>query len=79
MLNYKLTCKGSVYQSPQWDKKPEALLVPIKARANSKAKSLEGITAIAVDQIQYRKGHNYLTLLYQINKENRRLLWIGKE
>ena len=42
-------------------------------------RSLGGITAIGVDEILWRKGHKYLTLVYQINVECTRLLWIGKE
>lgn len=185
LLNYRVNFKGFVYQTPRLDKKREALLVPIEARKNSKAKcsrcgtagptydhlserefllpplwnimvvlvyrmrrvscpqcnkvvieqvpwaagkspitrqfaaflafwarkfswketgqtfrvswdivadavswvvnwglehrTLDEITAIGVDEIQYRKGHKYLTLVYQIDKQNRRLLWIGKE
>jgi len=44
-----------------------------------KHRQLDGITAIGVDEIQYRKGHQYLTLVYQINLETRRLLFVGKE
>jgi len=40
---------------------------------------LSGITAIGVDEIQWQKGHRYLTLVYQIDENCRRLLWIGKE
>jgi transposase len=32
-----------------------------------------------VDEIQYGKGHKYLTLVYQIEQECTRLLWVGKE
>ena len=42
-------------------------------------RDMDNITAIGVDEIQYHKGHNYLTLVYQIDKHCRRLLWIGKE
>ena len=44
-----------------------------------KQRSLEGITAIGVDEIQWRKGHKYLTLVYQINQGCVRFLWIGLE
>jgi len=37
------------------------------------------IHAIGVDEIQYGKGHNYLTLVYQIEQGCIRLLWIGKD
>jgi transposase len=42
-------------------------------------RDLSGITALGVDEIQYRKGHKYLTLVYQIDQGCRRLLWIGKD
>jgi transposase len=38
---------------------------------------LSEVTAIGVDEIAYKKGHNYLTVVYQINKGSRRLLWAG--
>ena len=37
------------------------------------------IDAIGVDEIQYAKGHNYLTPVYQIDLGVTRLLWVGKE
>jgi len=42
-------------------------------------RSLESIRAIGVDEIQYAKGHKYLTLVYQIDPGLTRLLWVGKE
>lgn len=42
-------------------------------------RSLERIEAIGVDEVQWQKGHKYLTLVYQIDRGCRRLLWIGKE
>jgi transposase len=42
-------------------------------------RSLEGIKAIGVDEIQYSKGHKYLTLVYQIDAGGVRLLWAGRE
>ncbi len=42
-------------------------------------RNIDNVTAIGVDEIQYHAGHNYLTLVYQIDKHCRRLLWIGKE
>jgi len=42
-------------------------------------RSLEGIRAIGVDEIQYSKGHKYLTLVYQIDAGSVRLLWTGRE
>ena len=37
------------------------------------------IDAIGVDEIQYAKGHKYLTMVYQIDIGVTRLLWLGKE
>ena len=42
-------------------------------------RSLEGITAAGVDEIQWQKGHNYLTLVYQIQEGCKRLLWVAAE
>lgn len=42
-------------------------------------RDLSGVTAIGVDEIAWRKGHKYLTLVYQIDSDNTRLLWIGKD
>jgi transposase len=42
-------------------------------------RSLDGITAIGVDEILWHRGHKYLTLVYQINDGCKRLLWIGRE
>jgi transposase len=41
-------------------------------------RELGPIFAIGVDEIQYAKGHKYLTLVYQID-DLTRLLWVGKE
>jgi transposase len=40
---------------------------------------LTGITAIGVDEIAWRKGHIYATLVYQINEGRKRLLWVGEK
>jgi transposase len=42
-------------------------------------RTLASITAIGVDEIQYAKGHKYLTLVYQIDQGITRLPWVGKE
>jgi transposase len=42
-------------------------------------RDMNGITAIGEDEVQWHKGHKYLTLVYQIYSANTRLLWIGKE
>jgi transposase len=38
-----------------------------------------GVQAIGVDEIAWKKGHKYLTLVYQIDNHCKRLLWIGKD
>ncbi len=44
-----------------------------------KHRDLSGILAIGIDEIQWRLGHHYLTLVYQIDEGSKRLLWIGIE
>jgi len=44
-----------------------------------KHRELSNVAAIGVDEIQFQKGHRYLTLVYQIDKSCRRLLWIGQD
>lgn len=44
-----------------------------------KHRVLDNIRAIGVDEIQYRVGHKYLTLVYQIDAGCRRLLFVGKD
>lgn len=38
-----------------------------------------GIEAIGVDEIQWKYGQSYLTLVYQIDVNVRRLIWVGEE
>ncbi len=40
---------------------------------------LAPLRAIGVDEIQYGRGHQYLTLVYQIEVQCTRLLWVGQE
>jgi len=42
-------------------------------------RSLDGVEAIGIDEIQFGQGHNYLTLVYQLDAGRRRLLFIGRE
>jgi len=41
-------------------------------------RELDNINAIGVDEVQYGKGHQYITLVYQLDNENKRLLYVGK-
>jgi transposase len=42
-------------------------------------RELSGIEAIGIDEIQWHRGHKYLTLVYQIDAGMKRLLWIGQD
>ena len=44
-----------------------------------KHRDLENITAIGVDEVSYSKGHQYMTLVYQIDKGRKRLLGVIKD
>jgi len=60
-----------------WDKVFEA--VEHVVAYGLEHRQLGPIDAIGVDEIQYAKGHKYLTLVYQIDLGVTRLLWVGKE
>ena len=40
---------------------------------------LDGIRCIGVDELSWKKGHKYLTVVYQVDHHRRRLLWIGRD
>ena len=42
-------------------------------------RDLSGIEAIGVDEIQWHRGHHYLTLVYQIEDGMKRLLWVAQD
>lgn len=42
-------------------------------------RDLYGIKALGIDEVAYKKGHKYLTVVYQIDQGLRRLLWIGRD
>ncbi len=60
-----------------WDKVCDAVEYVVKWGLEHR--TLAPIRAIGVDEIQYAKGHKYLTLVYQIDAGLTRLLWVGKE
>jgi len=60
-----------------WDKVRDA--VEYVVTWGLEHRTLESVRAIGVDEIQYAKGHKYLTLVYQIDQGITRLLWVGKE
>ena len=42
-------------------------------------RDVKDVTAIGVDEVQYQRGHKYLTVIYQLDEGCRRLLWVGKD
>jgi transposase len=60
-----------------WDKVCQAIEVVVAWGLEHR--TLGPIQAIGVDEVAYGKGHKYLTLVYQIDAQCTRLLWIGQE
>lgn len=44
-----------------------------------KHRQLDNIETIGIDEIKYKFGHKYLTLVYQLDEGKRRLLFVGKD
>ena len=42
-------------------------------------RSLDRIEAIGIDEVQCRRGHQYQTVVYQLDEHNKRLLWVGPD
>jgi transposase len=42
-------------------------------------RDLDHIESIGVDEVQWQKGHRYQTVVYQLDENQKRLLWIGPE
>jgi len=42
-------------------------------------RNLDGIESIGIDEVQWKIGHKYQTLVYQIDQGCKRLLWIGPD
>jgi transposase len=42
-------------------------------------RNLDGVSAIGVDEVAYSKGHQYMTLVYQIDQGKKRLLGVIKK
>jgi transposase len=41
-------------------------------------RDLDGIEAIGIDEVSYRKRHKYMTVIYDLSRGRRRLLWIAQ-
>jgi transposase len=42
-------------------------------------RDLSNVRSIGVDEVLWQRGHKYLTVVYQIDTEGKRLLWVGKD
>jgi transposase len=42
-------------------------------------RDISNIRSIGVDEVLWHRGHKYLTVVYQIDSECKRLLWVGKD
>ncbi len=60
-----------------WDKVAQSVAMAVAWGLEHR--DLSGIKAIGVDEIQWRLGHKYLTVVYQIDEGTKRLLWVGKD
>ena len=60
-----------------WDHVFQA--VEMAVRWGLEHRDIENVTAIGVDEVQWKHGQKYLTVVYQVDKECKRLLWLGKE
>ncbi len=52
--------------------------VELAVRWGRSQMSLAEITAIGVDEMQWGRGHHYVTVVYQLNEGAKRLLWVGE-
>ena len=50
--------------------------VEAMVRWGLKRRDMSGIEAIGVDEVQYHRGHHYLTVVYQLDEGRRRLLGV---
>lgn len=42
-------------------------------------RDVSNVEAIGIDEVQWQRGHRYLTLVYQIDEGCKRLLWLGEK
>lgn len=53
--------------------------VKIAVEWGLKNRDLSQIEAIGVDEVLWHRGHKYLTVVYEISRGSRRLLWVGRD
>ena len=63
--------------SVSWDRVFEAVKYAVSW--GLKHRDLNGIAAIGVDEVQWKRGHKYQTVVYQLDEGCKRLLWIGPD
>jgi transposase len=73
-LSWKETAEA--FQT-SWDSVYRA--VELAVEWGLKHRDLAGIEAIGVDEVLWHRGQKYLTVVYEIAKGCRRLLWVGEE
>ena len=42
-------------------------------------RDLSGIQVLGIDETSWQRGHRYLTVVYQLDAQARRLLWVGEQ
>lgn len=42
-------------------------------------RDLSGVTAIGVDEVLWKRGYGFMTVVYEITQGRRRLLWVGED
>jgi len=60
-----------------WDRVLEAVKHAVKWGLAHR--DLETIASIGVDEVQWHRGHQYQTVVYQLDEGQKRLLWIGPD
>jgi transposase len=60
-----------------WDRVYEAVKAAVSWGLAHR--DLSGIEAIGVDEVQWHRGHQYQTVVYQLDEGRKRLLWIGRD
>lgn len=60
-----------------WDRVYEAVKQAVSWGLSHR--SLDDIEAIGVDEVQWKRGHQYQTVVYQLDEGCKRLLWIGPD
>lgn len=67
---------AEIFQS-SWDQVYRSVQVAVEW--GLKHRDISGVESIGVDEILWQRGHRYLTVVYQIDAQCRRLLWVGTD